>query len=343
MNLSKINDFTDMWDEGWTADGLALGELESTAPAWLGAVDPSNPQTRLVDFEVAGWREALFERVDQMIQQGFDGLFLDDVLEYYNRDVGDAAGTSSAARAMRDLIVDLREHVVERLLSRGTSAAEAEGFIFIVNGAPYLINDTSFDGSAPDAGANTAFYAAIDAILTENYFGMGATGAIDAVVETYGSRGIALLALEGDRTTEQSRITAMREAINAGFLPYATSAGNYSRLDAPIQVGFGDTVSPGNDLLNGGLGNDVLNGGGGDDILIGGAGVDVLNGGAGLDTVDYSGAATGVWAQLNSNASINDGQGGTDTFSSIENLTGSAFNDTLIGDGSGNPAGRAGV
>ena len=79
-------------------------------------------------------------------------------------------------------------------------------------------------------------------------------------------------------------------------------------------------------------GNDTLNGGLLDDTLVGGAGVDFLNGGAGIDTADYSAAAAGMRAQLNSNSSSNDGDGGTDTFSSIENLTGSAFNDTLIGD-----------
>ncbi|NJC41309.1 serralysin [Brevundimonas alba] len=82
--------------------------------------------------------------------------------------------------------------------------------------------------------------------------------------------------------------------------------------------------------------NDVLTGDGGDNVFRGGAGVDVLNGGAGIDTVDYSGAAGAVNAQLNANRSTNDGDGGTDTFTGVENLTGSAFNDTLIGDGGAN-------
>ncbi|WP_156459494.1 Ig-like domain-containing protein [Brevundimonas sp. Root1279] len=82
--------------------------------------------------------------------------------------------------------------------------------------------------------------------------------------------------------------------------------------------------------------NNAITGGGGDDTLRGRGGVDVLNGGAGNDTADYSQAAAGMRAQLNTNVSSNDGDGGTDSFSSIENLTGSAFNDTLIGDGAGN-------
>ncbi|MCS6622547.1 Ig-like domain-containing protein [Roseibacterium beibuensis] len=82
--------------------------------------------------------------------------------------------------------------------------------------------------------------------------------------------------------------------------------------------------------------NNVITGGAGDDVLRGRGGADVLVGGGGIDTVDYSGAAAGMRAQLNTNASTNDGDGGTDTFSGVENLTGSAFNDILIGDGVGN-------
>ncbi|RZJ31999.1 MAG: hypothetical protein EON85_02480, partial [Brevundimonas sp.] len=67
------------------------------------------------------------------------------------------------------------------------------------------------------------------------------------------------------------------------------------------------------------------------DILIGTAGDDTLDGGAGTDTVDYSGAASGVRAQLNDNIRATDGDGGRDTLLNIENLTGSAFNDLLIG------------
>ncbi|KQW78798.1 beta strand repeat-containing protein [Brevundimonas sp. Root1279] len=106
-----------------------------------------------------------------------------------------------------------------------------------------------------------------------------------------------------------------------------------------LRGGAGDDIVSGlgaDDFLHGVTGNDQLLGGDGADVLRGGAGVDVLNGGNGIDTADYSAAAAAVRAQLNANSSSNDGDGATDTFVSIENLTGSAFNDTLIGDGAGN-------
>ncbi|MDZ4108396.1 MAG: calcium-binding protein [Brevundimonas sp.] len=85
-------------------------------------------------------------------------------------------------------------------------------------------------------------------------------------------------------------------------------------------------------------GDDELVGGVGDDILAGGAGDDVLQGGAGNDTADYSQAAAGVFVTLDQAQPMatNDGDGGVDTLFSIENLTGSAFNDVLIGSGASN-------
>ncbi|GAA0646343.1 M10 family metallopeptidase C-terminal domain-containing protein [Brevundimonas lenta] len=85
------------------------------------------------------------------------------------------------------------------------------------------------------------------------------------------------------------------------------------------------------DEIEGLGGADTLNGADGDDLLSGGAGVDVLNGGNGFDTADYTSAAAGVTARLDTMRSTNDGDGGTDTFTSIEAITGSAFNDLLVG------------
>ena len=84
-------------------------------------------------------------------------------------------------------------------------------------------------------------------------------------------------------------------------------------------------------LLVGSAGDDTIDGLGGDDILQGGGGDDVLDGGDGLDTADYTTAASGVVVRLFAGLATVDGDGGVDTLISIENITGSAFNDTLLG------------
>ncbi|HVI87196.1 MAG TPA: hypothetical protein VM659_02785, partial [Dongiaceae bacterium] len=106
--------------------------------------------------------------------------------------------------------------------------------------------------------------------------------------------------------------------------------------------GFADTItgSAANNVLSGGFGDDALHGGAGNDTLIGGPGNDLLDGGSGIDTVDYSKAANGIVLDLGLGTATGDGN---DTLTGIENVTGSAFNDSLTGDGNNNViAGGAG-
>ena len=100
----------------------------------------------------------------------------------------------------------------------------------------------------------------------------------------------------------------------------------------------GDDIITGlasNDSLFGGEGNDTLDGGTGNDVLQGGSGGDVLNGGAGIDTASYEGSSVAVNVSLITNIGIG-GDAEGDTLTSIENLTGSNFNDTLIGNAAAN-------
>ncbi|MFN3235370.1 MAG: beta strand repeat-containing protein, partial [Gammaproteobacteria bacterium] len=84
--------------------------------------------------------------------------------------------------------------------------------------------------------------------------------------------------------------------------------------------------------INGGVGNDTIQGGVGNDLLIGGSGNDNIDGGDGVDTVDYSSSGA-----VNVNLGLGSATGdGTDTLSNIENIIGSANNDTLSGDSADN-------
>ena len=97
-----------------------------------------------------------------------------------------------------------------------------------------------------------------------------------------------------------------------------------------VFIGAGDFSGVGNGAAN------ILEGGEGNDTLAGRGGADQLKGGAGVDTASYAAAAAGVSVNLNGGVASNDGDGGSDSLTDIENVTGSALNDTLIGSAIGN-------
>ncbi|MCW2242390.1 calcium-binding protein [Azospirillum canadense] len=113
----------------------------------------------------------------------------------------------------------------------------------------------------------------------------------------------------------------------------AESDGLFGRAGNDTLFGLG-----GNDLLAGESGADKLIGGDGNDVLDGGiddAGdSDTLDGGAGIDTVTYSQVQHGVTVNLVQGLTF--GAGTLDKLISIENVTGTNFNDGLVGDAGNN-------
>lgn len=93
----------------------------------------------------------------------------------------------------------------------------------------------------------------------------------------------------------------------------------------------------GNDILIGDRGNDELIGEGGDDLFIGGLGADRLDGGTNdSDTAAYKDSAAAVTVDLRSSGPQQGGTAEGDILIAIENVTGSRFADTLIGNGFNN-------
>ncbi|ETO12377.1 iron-regulated protein frpC [Reticulomyxa filosa] len=86
----------------------------------------------------------------------------------------------------------------------------------------------------------------------------------------------------------------------------------------------------GRDFIYGGAGADTIEGGEGDDNIDGGSGADYLDGGEGTDTLSYGGSKSGVFVNLGTGeARGGDAEG--DKFKNFENIGGSEYDDTLIG------------
>lgn len=111
--------------------------------------------------------------------------------------------------------------------------------------------------------------------------------------------------------------------------------------DTVVGLDGNDTLlgGDGNDALDGGAGSDTLLGGDGDDTLDGGDGDDTLNGYNGDDTASYVSAATGVTVSLAIAGAQDTVGAGSDTLAGIENVSGSAYADTLTGGADANVLG----
>ncbi len=138
----------------------------------------------------------------------------------------------------------------------------------------------------------------------------------------------------------------------------------WSGFEIVFATQFADTITGTNSVgeyIDGWLGNDTIYGGGGDDTLVGGVGKDNLYGGAdndrlmpegdvaeadhmyggsGNDWVDYDNAGGAVTVNLRTG--LGAGRAAGDTYSSIENVQGSDFADTLIAGHNGRAYGGGG-
>ena len=153
-------------------------------------------------------------------------------------------------------------------------------------------------------------------------------------------------ALSGSAGSDRASYSTATAAVVASLTSPAGNTGDaagdtYTSIENLTGSNFNDKLTGsnivnsilggnGNDTLLGLAGNDSLFGNDGNDNLVGGTGADALSGGNGTDTASYSTAAAAVVASL-TNPGSNTGDAAGDTYTSIENLTGSTFNDTLAG------------
>lgn len=116
---------------------------------------------------------------------------------------------------------------------------------------------------------------------------------------------------------------------------FRTEAQNVEGLTltgAEALSGFGNDLA---NVLTGNVAANVLSGGNGDDVLIGGLGADALVGGANIDTASYADNWGAVFVNLLTGSGASNAAQG-DTYADIENVTGSTFDDYLIGEGGAN-------
>lgn len=134
----------------------------------------------------------------------------------------------------------------------------------------------------------------------------------------------------GSYFVDANRMDDDRPGYTITMTEYSVSA-DMSDNTAAVYLEGGDF----DDILRAGSDADTLKGGSGNDVLEGGAGADKIEGGLGVDTASYEHATGRVYASLEAQVGY-EGDASQDTFSGIENLIGSAFDDSLVGDDNNN-------
>lgn len=156
----------------------------------------------------------------------------------------------------------------------------------------------------------------------------------------YGGFGIDFASYYGSKAAVQVDLRMPSDNTGDAF------GDRFVSIEGVIGSDFSDTIrgslnsdrlqgGAGNDLLFGHGGSDELYGGVGDDTLIGGFAGDSLFGGQGFDIASYLASKTGVVVNLD-NPPANSGHARNDNFHSIEGLAGSAYGDSLTGNGDSN-------
>jgi Ca2+-binding RTX toxin-like protein len=242
--------------------------------------------------------------------EGVSGSVGDDVLS------GDDADNRFAGLAGADVIdgrggIDTADYsasmAVDVDLARvSQSGGDAEGDR--LSGIETLIGSDFADRLAGTIGAETLFGGAGDDTLD------GAAGD-DRLVGGAGA----------DRFIGGDGVDSADYSVNAVAIAIDLAAGTSSGGDAD-----GDTFD-GVERFIGSAFADTLTGDAGDQTFVGGAGIDILSGGAGFDIASYADAGVGVRVDLATGR-----EAGGDFLSGIEGLIGSAYADTLSGDGAAN-------
>jgi Ca2+-binding RTX toxin-like protein len=153
-------------------------------------------------------------------------------------------------------------------------------------------------------------------------------------------------AIQGNTLADTVSNTGTIETLTVGGVAITLGGGadtvtNGGKIIGDVMLGDNNDLFDGRNgttdgTVFGSAGNDKLYGSNtAGDILDGGAGADYLNGGGGEDTASYADATAGVRAEIYSQA-LATGDAKGDVFVGIEDLTGSAYADTLSGDANTN-------
>ena len=238
LNVGEIETYRDYWIDAFGAEGAAMPDPH---PVWFGP--HHGPDDLLAAYWVREWGDLLLARVDRLMQSGADGVFLDDVLQYFTHT--DVTGLDWPGGVRPDgprtapELARAMMHLVTRIASR-VRVWDCDALV-VVNNAAFIGRDAAeaaeADGSTP---IFDAYRAAIDGIMAENALVSAEHATTRTVLtEDYLDVGLPVMTLDvmpdhGEEDFDGRRQVLASRAREAGFAPYLVEDATFNRLAAPV-------------------------------------------------------------------------------------------------------------
>jgi len=178
LSIGEAEDYRYYWDPNWVD---SLGDpIPGVAPAWLGPTNPDWEGNYKVRYWDTDWQDILFgvssgsnkSYLDRILDQGFDGVYLDivDGFEYWGPvSIG---GTGDRITAGADMI-----DLVEAIANYARIVTSHPDFLVFPQNGSYIIDPDVYpyagDPVAEAAAQKTRFFNVINGIGIEDVFFRG--------------------------------------------------------------------------------------------------------------------------------------------------------------------------
>ncbi|WP_370456667.1 MJ1477/TM1410 family putative glycoside hydrolase [Thermococcus sp. MAR1] len=118
ISIGEAENYRFYWKDGW----------KENSPGWLGPENPDWEGNYAVKYWEEGWKQIIFKYLDKIIAQGFSGVYLDKVDEYWFW--AEKYGESWTARQMIEFILEIANY---------TRSKAGPSFIIIPQNGEYLL------------------------------------------------------------------------------------------------------------------------------------------------------------------------------------------------------------
>ncbi len=225
ISIGEAEDYRDYWHSDW----------KTNPPSWLGPENPNWKGNYKVRFWYSEWQNIIFNYVNVIIDQGFDGIYLDIIDAYYYW-MQENPEQPQADSLMIQFVLNIRNYIQTRT---------AKTFYMIPQNAEDIINSAHVSTEL-----KTKYFTAINAAGVEDVFFYGSlpennpfnpsTDRINNMQE-YLNNGKQVFSIE--YLTDQTKIAQYKNAAaNAKFIPYVCTRALDKLFDG-IQTDVGGGTS----------------------------------------------------------------------------------------------------